>query len=112
VHPGIERLLARAVRFVDGRQAPFDAIVLATGYEAGLQALVPGVDLGLDERGLPREAVGRAARAGLHFTGFDLRQPGGLLRTIGQQAQQVARAVAGERARAQGMAQAVGPAGS
>lgn len=112
VHPGIERLSAQSVRFVDGRQAPFDAIVLATGYEAGLQALVPGVDLGLDERGLPREAVGRAVRAGLHFIGFDLRQPGGLLRTIGQQAQQVALAVAGDRARAEGMARAVGPAGS
>jgi hypothetical protein len=55
---------------------------------------VPDVNLGLDARGLPLEAIGRGARSGLHFTGFDLRQPGGLLRTIGQQAQEVARVVA------------------
>jgi cation diffusion facilitator CzcD-associated flavoprotein CzcO len=94
VHPGIERVKAQAVRFIDGQEASFDTIVLATGYEAGLQALVPGVDLGLDARGLPREAIGQGARAGLHFTGFDLRQPGGLLRTIAQQAQEVAQVVA------------------
>ena len=93
VHPGIERLLDSGVRFTNAQEAPFDTIVLATGYEASLQALVPGVDLGLDTRGLPREAIGRGVRAGLHFTGFDLRQPGGLLRTIEQQAQQVAQEI-------------------
>ena len=94
VHPAVERLRGRSVRFTDGHEAPFDSIVLATGYEAGLQQLVPDVNLGLDARGLPLEAIGRGPRAGLHFTGFDLRQPGGLLRTIGQQAQEVARVVA------------------
>jgi cation diffusion facilitator CzcD-associated flavoprotein CzcO len=94
VHPGIERLLRRGVRFTDSQEAPFDSIVLATGYEAGLPDLVPDVSLGLDGRSLPREAIGRGARAGLHFAGFDLRQPGGLLRTIGQQALEVAQKVA------------------
>ncbi|MFM8769296.1 MAG: flavin-containing monooxygenase [Rubrivivax sp.] len=96
VHPGIERLLGRGVRFSDAQEARFDSIVLATGYEAGLQDLAPDLSLGLEERGLPREAIGRGARAGLHFTGFDLRQPGGLLRTIGQQARDVAQVVAQE----------------
>ena len=96
VHPGIERLLGRGVRFTDSQEAPFDSIVLATGYEAGLHDLVPDASLGLDARGLPLEAIGRGARAGLHFTGFDLRQPGGLLRTIGQQALELALEVANE----------------
>ena len=96
VHPGIERLLRRGVRFTDSQEAPFDSIVLATGYEAGLHDLVPDVSLGLNARGLPLEAIGRGARAGLHFTGFDLRQPGGLLRTIGQQALELAQEVANE----------------
>ncbi len=96
VHPGIERLLGSGARFTDGQEAPFDSIVLATGYEAGLRDLVPDVKLGLDPRGLPLEAIGRGARNGLHFTGFDLRQPGGLLRTIGEQAQEIANQVANE----------------
>ena len=94
VHPGIAQLHERRVRFVDGSEAPFDTIVLATGYDAGLQALVPGVALELDARGLPRASAGDPGRPGLHFVGFDVRQPGGLLRTIGQQAQEVARQVA------------------
>jgi cation diffusion facilitator CzcD-associated flavoprotein CzcO len=95
VHPGIAQLHERKVRFVDGSEAPFDTIVLATGYDAGLQALVPGVALDLDARGLLRaSAADPGRRPGLHFVGFDVRQPGGLLRTIGQQAQEVARQVA------------------
>ncbi|MEN9417764.1 MAG: hypothetical protein RI988_1384 [Pseudomonadota bacterium] len=94
VHAGIARLHARNVHFVDGAQARFDTIVLATGYEAGLQALAPGVALDLDARGLPRASAGDPGQPGLHFVGFDVRQPGGLLRTIGQQAQEVARQVA------------------
>ena len=38
--------------------------------------------------------IERLTLRAVHFTGFDLRQPGGLLRTIGQQAQEVARKVA------------------
>ena len=36
---------------------------------------------------------------GLYFVGFDIRQPGGLLRTIAQQAEQVAAQVALQVAR-------------
>jgi hypothetical protein len=82
------------VRFVDGRQAAFDTVLLATGYGAGLQALFPTLKLPLDARGLPTSAIGAGELAGLCFVGFDLRQPGGLLRTIAQQAQAVARHLA------------------
>ena len=94
--PGLARLHEHHVRFVDGSQAPFDTMVLATGFDAGLPALVLGVALDLDGRGLPRSAAGCPGQPGLHFVGFDLRQPSGLLRTIGQQAQDVAAAVARE----------------
>jgi hypothetical protein len=45
------------------------------------------------DKGLPRDTVGRGPLQGAFFVGFDVRQPGGLLRTIGLQAQEVARAV-------------------
>lgn len=93
VYPGIDQLVPGGVRFVDGRQASFDTILLATGYGAGLQALFPTLKLPLDARGLPPSAIGAGELAGLYFVGFDLRQLGGLLRTIAQQAQAVARHV-------------------
>ena len=94
VYPGIDQLVPGGVRFVDGRQAAFDTVLLATGYGAGLQALFPTLKLPLDARGLPTSAIGAGELAGLCFVGFDLRQPGGLLRTIAQQAQAVARHLA------------------
>ncbi|MEP7058039.1 MAG: NAD(P)/FAD-dependent oxidoreductase [Caldimonas sp.] len=90
VHPGIDRYTAHGVRFVDGTDAPFDAVILATGYAAGIEKLFPGTELALDRNGMPVGIVGRGPLQGIYFVGFDIRQPGGLLRTIAQQAQQVA----------------------
>jgi cation diffusion facilitator CzcD-associated flavoprotein CzcO len=94
VRPGIEAFTPEGVRFADGRAEAFDAVILATGYRPGVQQLFPRAHVPLDERELPRDVIGTGELAGLYFVGFDLRQPGGLLRTIGQQAQQVAAAIA------------------
>jgi len=92
VYPGIRRLDRAGAEFVDGRRAPFDAIVLATGYRSGIAALFPASAVPLDESGLPREAIGRGALAGAYFVGFDMRQPG-TLRTIAGEAGIVAKAI-------------------
>jgi hypothetical protein len=68
-------------------------VILATGYRAGVERLFPELALPLDRNGMPVDVVGEGDLAGVFFVGFDLRQPGGLLRAIGLQAQQVARAV-------------------
>jgi cation diffusion facilitator CzcD-associated flavoprotein CzcO len=94
VHPGIEAFTRGGVRFTDGTQDTFDAVILATGYEADIARLFPQDQIGLDAHGLPTRVVGQGALAGLYFVGFDIRQPGGLLRAIGQQAQQVAQVIA------------------
>jgi cation diffusion facilitator CzcD-associated flavoprotein CzcO len=86
VRPGIRRLHASTVEFVDGTTAPTDAIVLATGYRAGIDALFPGLEVPVDDHGLPTPVVGQGPLAGVYFVGFDTRQPGGLLRTIAMQA--------------------------
>jgi len=99
VFPGIAGLQHDRVRFVDGRENAFDAIVLATGYTAGLPVLFPQHTLPLDARGLPAAVHGEGALQGLHFVGFDIRQPGGLLRTIAMQAQRVAARIAAPAAR-------------
>jgi len=90
VFPGIRRLVAGGVEFVDGRTAKFDAIVLATGYRAGVAALFPGCTVPVDDSGLPTQLAGTGALDGVFFVGFDVRQAGGLLRTIAAQALSVA----------------------
>jgi len=90
VRPGIRRLHAADVEFVDGVVAPFDAIVLATGYRAGVEALFPGAVVPVDASGLPLPLAGEGPLAGIYFVGFDTRQPGGLLRTIAAQSRAVA----------------------
>jgi cation diffusion facilitator CzcD-associated flavoprotein CzcO len=99
VYPGIDRLDESGARFVDGRHAPFDGIILATGYRSGIAALLPQSPVPLDESGLPCEPIGRGALAGVCFVGFDMRQPGAL-RTIAQQAGAVATAICAAEAAA------------
>ena len=100
VRPGIRGLVADGAEFVDGGSERFDAVVLATGYRAGVEALFPGIALALDENGLPREEIGQGALAGVFLVGFDTRQPGGLLRTIAAQAGAVAERIADRTAAA------------
>jgi hypothetical protein len=90
VRPGIRRLQRDGAEFVDGSVAPFDTIVLATGYRAGVEALFPGTPVPVDSNGLPMQLAGEGPLAGIYFVGFDTRQPGGLLRTIATQATDVA----------------------
>lgn len=93
VRPGIRRLHADGAEFVDGSVAPFDAVVLATGYRAGVEALFTGATVQLDANGLPMRLAGEGPLAGIYFVGFDTRQPGGLLRTIAAQALAVAESI-------------------
>jgi cation diffusion facilitator CzcD-associated flavoprotein CzcO len=94
VRPGIEAFTQDGVRFVDGRGEAFDAVILATGYKPAVESLFPGLEVPLGIKNMPASVHGEGALAGVHFIGFDIFQIGGLLRTISQQAQQVADAIA------------------
>ena len=70
VRPLIERFTADGVRFADGSEEPFDAVILATGYDTGLHDLldVPGV---VKSDGFPSVPSGtRCSHPGLYFMGF------------------------------------------
>ena len=73
VVPGIDRVNAKTVTFTDGRELPFDAIILATGYRPGLGSIL-GNDLSariLNERGYPRRLwFDEPDLRGLYFLGF------------------------------------------
>ena len=73
IAPGIERVLPKTVRFTDGSERPFDAIILATGYRPGLAPIL-GDDLSariLNERGYPKQLwFDEPDLSGLSFLGF------------------------------------------
>ena len=86
IRPGIDHFVENGVVFTDGRRETFDAVVLATGYRAGLDRFleVEGV---FDERGNPRRDVSSVPE-GLHLCGFRV-VANGLLHHIGQEARQI-----------------------
>jgi putative flavoprotein involved in K+ transport len=70
VRPAVERLSATGAIFADGTAEPYDAIIAATGFATGLDALVEAPDV-LNEFGEPRDRAGApTARPGLYFVGF------------------------------------------
>jgi cation diffusion facilitator CzcD-associated flavoprotein CzcO len=93
VRPGIERFSARGVRFSNGVEEVFDSVILATGYQALVERLFPVTAVELDRNGMPVNTIGSGDLADIYFVGFQLRQPGGLLRTIAGQALEVAAAI-------------------
>ena len=77
VVPAVREILANRVRFVDGAEQLFEAIILATGYTPRLDKLINGF-----ESDIP----------GLYFVGF--RNPAtGALREIALEAPRVARSI-------------------
>ena len=99
VLPGIEAFAPGSVRFRDGRELPFDAVVMATGYRADLGSLLaPGLDVLHGDDDLPI-ASGSEALPGLYFCGFRPTPTGGL-REMGREAKSIARSIVRARATA------------
>lgn len=95
VYPGVDRFTSEGAVFTDGTQAPFDAVVLATGYRPGLHTFLQGAHAALRENGLP-VAHGKETLPGLYFCGFRVSATG-MLREINAEARRIAAAVAGGR---------------
>jgi putative flavoprotein involved in K+ transport len=89
VKPAIDRFTAGGARFADGSEAPFDDVILATGYRPALGLL--GDLISVDDCGFPRRRgpVESADQPGLYFVGhrYDTR---GALFNIGRDARRAA----------------------
>jgi cation diffusion facilitator CzcD-associated flavoprotein CzcO len=96
VVPGIERFHPDGVELVDGRRLDLDAVVLATGYTAGLESFLENTRAYLNERGYPNRLADAAEYPGPYFVGFG-NPPTGLLREINFDAKAVAAAIAAAR---------------
>jgi cation diffusion facilitator CzcD-associated flavoprotein CzcO len=94
VAPEPREIKEGGVVFADGRELPFDAIVLATGYRAGLEQILEGAAAYTDERGYPRWHGAPTPAPGLFFIGF--RNPiTGQLHDIAAEARRIARHIRG-----------------
>jgi len=94
VFPAVTKSEERRVHFADGRSGMFDAIVLATGYRAGLDALLPDFEGRFGGADGPARGELQPANDGLYFCGFTT-VPTGLLREIGIEAEKIAASIDG-----------------
>jgi indole-3-pyruvate monooxygenase len=92
VLPAVEAVLQERVRFADGSDHPFEAIVFATGYSPGLGRFIEGFEAVADARGRPHRFGEETAIPGLFFIGFR-NPPTGALREIALEAPRVAAAI-------------------
>lgn len=94
VFPAVDGFFEDGVRFADGRREPFDAVVLATGYNPRMGELLPNVAGVIDARGIPIASGRESAARGLYFCGFRVTATG-MLREIGLEARRIAAAITG-----------------
>jgi len=94
VVPAIQSLSAQGALFADGRQLPFEAIILATGYRPGLPEFLGACPGLLDVYGLPKACIGIQEYSGLYFVGFDNYTAGGILGVIQRDSERVVNDIA------------------
>lgn len=92
VYPGIESFTEDSVRFTDGQQVEFDAVILATGYRPRVNAFLEGGSAVYNEEGTPLSSGQATLVSGLYFCGYYV-SPTGMLREIGLEARRIAAAI-------------------
>jgi thioredoxin reductase len=93
VYSGVVGFSENQVSFDGGQEAPFDAVVLATGYRPRVNDFLQNAASVFDEEGSPTTTGKESPLAGLYFCGYYV-SPTGMLREIGIEARQIAAAVA------------------
>ncbi len=92
VYPGVEELTETGVRFTDGREAGFDALILATGYRSRVNKFLNETNV-YDEDGTPLSTGREAGVPGLYFCGYYV-SPTGMLREISMEAMRLSTSIA------------------
>ena len=89
--PDVAQFNPNTISFSDGRELPFDSVILATGYRAQVQDFFPGITLEVNRFGMPEDW--KAAKyKGLYFLGFT-DYAGGLLRGINRTSSNILEAI-------------------
>jgi indole-3-pyruvate monooxygenase len=97
IYEGIKEFTKEGVIFNDGKQAEFDAIILATGYRPRVNAFLTGISaVPYDENGMPLSSGHETKIPGLYFCGYYVA-PTGMLREIGLEAERITASIAGKK---------------
>jgi Predicted flavoprotein involved in K+ transport len=96
VYPGIERFTANEIRFVDGRYANFDAVILATGYRPRVDMFLEEHIPEVDAQGGPSYSGRETSLPGLYFCGYYV-SPTGMLREIAIEAKQISASISSKK---------------
>ena len=88
VHRGVEEFSGNQIRFEGGKEAQFDAIVLATGYRPKVNDFLQEASSAFDEEGTPTSTGKESSIPGLYFCGYYV-SPTGMLREIAMEAKQI-----------------------
>jgi cation diffusion facilitator CzcD-associated flavoprotein CzcO len=89
VYSGIEEFSGNRIRFEGGKEADFDAVILATGYRPRVNDFLQDASSAFDEEGTPTCTGKEASVPGLYFCGYYV-SPTGMLREISLEAKQIA----------------------
>jgi indole-3-pyruvate monooxygenase len=95
VRAGVAELTVEGARFTDGTAAPFDDIILATGFGAALGPLGALIELDAKGFGRRRDRVVSVNQPDLYFVGHNYDATGGLF-NISRDARLTARLIAGQ----------------
>ncbi len=82
VIPDVDHFTRDGIVASDGKEYPFDSVVLATGYQAGIEEFLVNTENLFDQYGVPKEPIGSGSFEGLYFVGFDNYKLGGILGTV------------------------------
>lgn len=87
--PDIAYFYEKGVAFKNDQEHVFDAVILATGYRANVEQLVPGIASSLDQYHLPTNAIQNGDYKGVYFLGFDNYKLGGILGIIYEDSEKI-----------------------
>jgi len=89
VQQGIKSFDNLTVNFTDGATKKYDKIILATGYRAKLDDLIPGIESQFNKDALPKSWKGTDQFSSMYFCGFDNYKLGGIIGTIYDDSQKI-----------------------
>ena len=88
VYGGVEKFSGNRIKFEGGKEAEFDAVILATGYRPHVNDFLQGAPSAFDEEGTPATSGKESSITGLYFCGYYV-SPTGMLREIAIEAKRI-----------------------